>query len=137
MSFSSSDLYSISVIVIGYNVQKYIERCLISVFNQKYDEYEVIFVNDGSTDKTSQIVKNVDNKNIPFRIIDKENGGIISARKAGVRVAQGNYIVFVDGDDSIRPNMLFDFVESIKEYGNNFDIVVADYLKRDLEKNGY
>ncbi len=131
MSFNSSDIYSISVVVIGYNIEKYIERCLLSIFDQTYNNYEVIFVNDGSTDSTSNIAKNIDNNNnVPFYVIDKENGGIISARKRGVNVASGNYILFVDGDDSIEKDILESYINEIRNNKvEDYDIVVSDFYE--------
>lgn len=133
MGFDSTDIYSISVVVIGYNIEKYIDRCLKSIFNQSYENYEVIFVNDGSTDSTLMIANSFLNKGLEYKIINKENGGIISARKKGVQAAKGNYVLFVDGDDSVRPNLLYGFVEYISN-NDPYDIIVSDYYEENQNK---
>ena len=126
-----NDKIFFSIIVIGYNIEKYLERCLDSVFSQSYLNYEVVFVNDGSTDNTLALAKEYENSNIKYTIIDKKNGGIISARKAGLKAAKGDYIAFVDGDDSIKPDMLLSYANYIDEL-NLYDIVISDLIE---EKN--
>lgn len=120
-----------SIIIIGYNIEKYLNRCLKSVFGQTYDNFEVIFVNDGSVDNTIGVAKEFTVLKSNYIIIDKENGGIISARKAGLNVAKGDYIVFVDGDDSIKEDMLFSFAKYA--FGPvKYDIIISDLYE---EKN--
>ena len=96
----------VSVVVIGYNIEQYVGVCINSLLNQTYDNYEIIFVNDGSTDRTLEIVKNIAINNKILRIVDKSNGGIISARKEGIKAASGEYIIFVDGDDWANDSMI-------------------------------
>ena len=100
----------LSIIIPAYNVKDYINQCLDSIFNEMSPETEkqteVIVVNDGSTDGTSEILKNYQQKAIPLLVVDKVNGGVSSARNAGIRVANGKYIFFVDGDDYILPNVI-------------------------------
>ncbi len=120
-----------SIIVIGFNIEDFLERCLNSVFAQNYDDYEVIFVNDGSTDNTLNVAKKYIDKRI--KIVDKANGGIISARKAGLEIADGLYIAFVDGDDSIKSDALSSYAKYISE-SNDFDIVISDlYEEKDKD----
>lgn len=88
----------VSIIIPCYNVEKYIEDTLLSVINQSYKNIEIIVINDGSTDKTLEILKRFsDNKNI--KIIDKKNEGVSKARNIGIQEANGELITFLDGDD--------------------------------------
>lgn len=95
----------ISIIVPVYNVEEYLENCINSILNQTFKDFELILVNDGSTDNSLKICKyykNIDNR---IGIINKENGGLSSARNAGLDIAKGEYIGFVDSDDYIHPQM--------------------------------
>lgn len=87
----------ISVIIPIYNVEPYLQRCLDSIYRNTYKNLEIICVNDGSTDNSLEILKSQQDKRII--IIDKKNGGVSSARNAGLKVATGEYIAFVDPDD--------------------------------------
>ncbi len=95
----------ISVIVPVYNVEKYLERCINSIANQTYKDIEIILVNDGSTDGSLEICRKYAAADNRIQVIDKPNGGLSSARNAGIAVAKGEYIGFVDSDDYIRPDM--------------------------------
>ena len=89
----------ISVIVPVYNVEKYIKRCIDSIINQKYTNLEIILVDDGSPDNCGKICDEYAKKDNRIKVIHKENGGVSSARNAGLEVANGKYITFVDADD--------------------------------------
>lgn len=102
----------ISVIIPVYNVQDYLKVCLDSVCGQTYKNIEIIVVDDGSTDESNKICRTYQGKDNRIRLIEKENGGLVSARKAGIREAKGRYIAFVDADDWIDA----DFVEKIVPY---------------------
>ena len=91
----------VSVIIPCYNVEKYLARCLDSVINQTFHSMEILCVNDGSTDGTLEILKEYEAKDKRIRIIDKANGGLSSARNAGVAEAKGFFINFIDSDDWI------------------------------------
>ena len=95
----------LSVIIPVYNTEAYLKRCLDSVLGQTYKNIEVICVNDGSTDNSLQILKDYEKKDKRVLVIDKENGGVVSARKAGIKAASGEYCTYVDSDDWIEPNM--------------------------------
>lgn len=90
-----------SVIVPIYNVSKYLPQCIESIISQNYDDYELILVNDGSTDDSLSICRNYANMDSHIVVVNKENGGLTSARKAGLEVAKGDYIACVDGDDYV------------------------------------
>lgn len=96
----------VSVIIAAYNIEKYIERCLKSILNQTLSDVQIIVVNDGSKDNTLEVIKAVINDDKRVLIIDKENSGTIEARKSGFNSAQGEYILFVDGDDWLEKDAL-------------------------------
>lgn len=93
----------VSVIIPIYNVEKYLIRCIDSVVSQSYANLEIILVNDGSTDSSLEVCLQCAKKDSRIRILNKENGGLSSARNAGLDVCNGEYIMFVDSDDWI-PN---------------------------------
>lgn len=104
----------VSIIVPVYNVEAYIEECLESIINQTYQQLEIIVVDDGSTDKSNELVKTyLSDKRIRF--IEQENKGLSGARNSGLKVATGKYVLFVDSDDYIRVNMLTELVSRIEE----------------------
>lgn len=96
---------SISVIIPVYNVEKYLERCLDSVLNQSFHDIEVICVDDGSTDSSSEILDRYAVKDTRIRVIHQENRGIAAARNVGLDAATGRYISFLDSDDAQLPNL--------------------------------
>lgn len=110
----------ISVIVPCYNIEKYIENTVKSILAQTYTNLEVILVNDGSTDDTLPILVHLKSTDTRIRVIDKENGGVTSARLRGVKEAAGEIIAFVDGDDELEPDMYERLVKNLTE--NNADI---------------
>lgn len=89
----------ISVIIPVYNVEKYLERCLDSVIANSYENLEIICINDGSTDNSYKILQEYAEKDARICLISKKNGGVSSARNAGLKVSTGEYITFVDSDD--------------------------------------
>jgi glycosyltransferase involved in cell wall biosynthesis len=108
----------ISIIIPVFNVEKYIEKCLESVFKQdvKDSEYEVIIVNDGTLDNSMEIVENFTNEYKNIKIINQNNQGLSSARNAGMKIAQGDYIWFVDSDDWIEENCLQEIIRLLTIY---------------------
>lgn len=108
----------VTLIIPMYNAQKYIIKCLESVVNQTYSDYEVIIVNDGSTDESQKLVSDFIEKNSlsNFFLINKENGGVSSARNTAIDRASGEWIMFLDSDDWIEPNLLSDMIEYDKKY---------------------
>ena len=95
-----------SVIVPVYNVEQYLGQCLESLQAQNYGDYEVICVNDGSTDSSRDILAEWEARLPQMRVIDRENGGLSAARNTGLEAATGDYVVFVDSDDWVEPNFL-------------------------------
>ena len=119
----------ISVIIPVYNVEKYIRQCLESVINQTYKNLEIIIVNDGTKDNSIKIVEEYlsDGR---IKVINKENGGISSARNKGIKEATGEYIHFLDSDDWIKVNLYEELIKNIKDE----DIVIFNHAEFDNDK---
>lgn len=112
----------ISIIIPIYNVEKYLSRCLESVINQTLLDIEIICVNDGTKDNSIDIVKMYMQQDDRIRLIEKKNGGLASARNAGMKVATGDIIVFLDSDDYIALNACERIYE--EKLNKNADILV-------------
>lgn len=106
----------ISIIIPAYNIAPFIARCLESLLCQTYQSLEIIVVNDGSNDDTGAIIDTYVKKDSRIIAIHKENGGVSSARMAGINVATGNYIGFVDGDDYVEPEMFERLLKNVEIY---------------------
>ena len=96
----------ISVIVPIYNVEQYLENCINSILNQTYRNLEVILVDDGSPDNCGKICDRYSDKDPRIKVIHKLNGGLSDARNKGIDTAEGEYLTFVDSDDTILPEMI-------------------------------
>lgn len=112
----------VSIIVPIYNVQKYLAKCLDTVINQTLKEIEIICVNDGSTDSSGKILEDFAKKDSRIIIINKKNGGLSSARNAGMKIAKGEYIGFVDSDDWIEETMFEKLYNNAKKYDSQMSI---------------
>lgn len=115
----------ISVIVPVYNVEEYLKQCLDSILEQTFSNYEVILINDGSTDSSGLICQEYAEKDSRIRYFEKENGGLSDARNYGIEQAQGEYLTFVDSDDfldKMHLNVLYTALVS-----NNVDISIVNY----------
>jgi glycosyltransferases involved in cell wall biogenesis len=106
----------ISVIIPVYNAEKYVEATVESVLSQNHDNFEVILVDDGSTDNSAVICDSLSAKYDRIRVIHKANGGVSSARNAGIEAASGKYITFIDADDKAGENMLSDLIEEAERH---------------------
>lgn len=128
-------LYSdlISIIVPIYNGEQYLPYCLESILKQKYHNFEVILVNDGSIDSSEAICRQYVNRDDRFRYVQKEHGGASSARNYGLELVKGEYVTFIDADDWVEENYLELLYQSLKE--NNADISVSTYKKFDVDTN--
>ena len=105
----------VSVLVPVYNVEKYLTQCLDSIIGQTLKDIEIICVNDGSTDSSLEILKEYENKDRRIKIVDKKNGGLPSARNAGLDAATGEYVSFIDSDDYIQPDMMATLYENARK----------------------
>ena len=117
----------ISVIVPIYNVSAYLEACVESIRNQTYKDLEIILVDDGSTDGSYDICERFKDRDSRIQVIHKENSGAAGARKAGMSVASGRYIAFVDGDDWIEPDMFERMYQTMSE--QDADIVMCGWYE--------
>ena len=130
----------ISVIIPVYNVEKYLRRCIESVLCQTYRNLEVLLINDGSQDNSINICEEFQKKDQRIKIIQKENGGVSSARNMGLRALSGNYVTFIDSDDYIKETYLETLITNMIE--KNVDVVACGYYwekKKESffqEKNG-
>lgn len=122
----------ISIIVPVYNIEEYLPRCIESILKQTYTNLELILVDDGSTDRSGEICDNYAKLDTRVRVHHKENGGSSSARNAGILLAKGQYIGFVDSDDYIEADMYKRMVEAAKENGFNIIQVARD----EIDDNG-
>ena len=106
----------ISVIVPIYNVESYLDKCISSILTQTYRYLQIILVDDGSTDSSGSICDAYAQRDERIMVIHKENGGLVSARKAGIRAAVGEYVGYVDGDDWIENDMYEHLVRNMNAY---------------------
>lgn len=116
----------ISVIIPVYKVEQYLSNCLESLINQTYSNLEIIVVDDGSPDACPQICDDYMKKDSRIKVIHKENGGLSDARNAGIKIATGKYIGFVDSDDYIHPKFYEILYKNIMEY--DADISVCNFV---------
>lgn len=112
----------ISVVIPVYNVEKYFERCVDSVIGQTYKNLEIILVDDGSTDNSGKLCDGIADSDHRIKVIHKENGGLSSARNAGLKNVSGDYITFIDSDDWIEPDTYAYMVDII----NRYHVEIAD-----------
>ncbi|MDU6293561.1 MAG: glycosyltransferase family 2 protein, partial [Streptococcus mitis] len=115
----------ISVIVPVYNVEPFIASCLDSLSKQNYQNFEVLLVNDGSTDNSGVICREYSDRDSRFHYFEKENGGLSDARNFGIERSKGDYITFVDSDDWVTEEYLSILIETLKE--QHSEIVVSTY----------
>lgn len=116
----------ISVIIPVYNVANYLEKCVNSIIRQDYKNLQIILVDDGSTDNSGNICDNLSKKDDRIIVITKPNGGLSSARNAGMKIANGEYISFIDSDDFIN-TQTYSLAMSIFEKNSDVDLVEWDY----------
>jgi len=117
----------ISIIVPIYNAQKTIERCIDSILNQDFSDFELILIDDGSKDNSGKICDTYAGKDQRVRVIHKENSGVSVSRNLALREAKGEYLQFLDADDWITPNATRLLVESMET--NDCDMVIADFYR--------
>ncbi len=117
----------ISVIVPIYKVEKYLDRCINSIINQTYHNLEILLVDDGSPDNSGKICDEYAQKDKRIKVIHKQNGGLSDARNAALKIAQGDYIGFVDSDDYIKEDM-FETLFRLSEE-NNAEISIVSYYE--------
>ena len=115
----------LSIVIPVYNVEDYLPRCLDSILSQKFSAFEVILVDDGSKDSSSEICDEYSAKDSRFRTLHKKNGGVSAARNSGLHLAKGEYVMFVDSDDALAPDSLSKMFEMTDN--GTVDLVVGGF----------
>ncbi len=119
---------AISIIIPVYNVEPYLARCLNSVLSQSFTDFEILLIDDGSTDASGKICDEYASRDERIRVFHKENGGVSSARNVGLKEAKGEWIYFVDADDEVLPDGLQALVDGIRD---DVDVVMGGLEKCD------
>ena len=123
------DNYKVSVIVPVYNAEEYIGATLDSIINQDFNSYEVIVIDDGSTDSSPEIInEKLVKSTVDYKIIRQENSGVSSARNRGIEEAIGEYLVFIDADDYVTGNHLSEL------YNGETDFSMVQFIKKENDK---
>ena len=122
----------ISVIIPAYNAERYLDKCILSLQHQTYKNLELIIVNDGSTDHTGDVAQKYVNRDDRIRNHYKDNGGLSSARNAGIKMASGDYIFFLDSDDWLDEDYFKKCVDEIEK--NPVDILFTSYIREYKDK---
>ena len=126
----------ISVIIPAYNAEKYLEQCVKSVQSQKYDNIEIVIVNDGSTDRTAEIIERLKEKDSRIRTLHKrKNEGIGAARNSALELVTGQYVLFLDSDDWIDPNHISDLYDLLVR--TDSDVSIANFTRYIESENRY
>jgi glycosyltransferase involved in cell wall biosynthesis len=124
----------ISIIVPVYNAEKYISDCITSILNQTYSYFELLLIDDGSTDMSGKICDDFNYKDNRIKVIHKENGGVSSARNIGIEASSGDYIIFIDSDDSINKNMVDELVSALDKYEVETIVHTIGYKRNEKSK---
>ncbi len=122
-----------SIIVPIYNVEKYLKQCLDSILSQTYPDFELILVNDGSTDSCGKICEEYCAKDNRIVLINQENCGLLAARRVGIKVATGDYIIHVDSDDYVKNILLERLYDEISK--TECDLLLYSFSQVDIEGN--
>ena len=125
----------ISVIVPVYNIEKYLPRCIDSILNQTYKNWEAIFINDGSTDNSLKILEEYKKRDKRIKIIDKKNAGSGAARNDGIENSKGEYIAFLDSDDWYEKNFLEKLYNNLIENNSDVSMCNPKMTYDNIEKN--
>lgn len=128
-------MVQVSIVVPVYNVEKYLNRCVESLVNQTLKDIEIILVDDGSPDNCPAMCDEWASKDTRIKVVHKKNGGLSSARNAGLRIANGKYVGFVDSDDDVELNMYKRLYETANKH--NVDFIMSDYIRIDSNNNQY
>lgn len=126
----------ISIIISVYNVEKYLDECLKSIFNQTYKDMEVIIINDGSTDNSLTIINKYRKKYSNIVYIEQENKGLSDARNLGLSIAKGDYILYIDSDDYIDSQMLEFMIQKLETDKSDMVIIGHNEFYDDMASKG-
>ena len=117
--------FLVSIVVPIYNSEKYIGRCINSIINQSYRNLEIILINDGSKDNSLNICKKFAKQDKRIILLNQNNNGVSAARNAGIDIAKGEYISFIDADDSVEKNYIYELVKNSNN--GQADVVICGY----------
>lgn len=117
----------VSIIVPIYNSEAFLDKLIQSTINQTYKNIEIILVNDGSTDLSKEICDKYTFIDSRIKTIHKDNGGLVSSRKTGLKMATGDYILYIDGDDWIELDLIENYIEAVLKY--NADVVISSHME--------
>ena len=126
-------MVKLSVVVPIYNVEDYLAKCLDSIMNQTFSDFECIMVNDGTKDNSDKIALEYQNKDRRFRLLNKANGGLSDARNAGMEIAKGKYIYFADSDDFLELDLFEKCIDKLE--ATDSDMVIFDVYQYYLKTN--
>jgi glycosyltransferase involved in cell wall biosynthesis len=116
----------VSIIIPIYNSEAFLDKCIKSAINQSYKNIEVILINDGSTDLSGRICDDYALNDNRIKVIHKNNGGLVSSRKTGLKVSTGEYVLYIDGDDWIESNLIEYYIDQVIKF--NADIVISSHI---------
>ena len=122
----------ISVIVPVYNVEAYLERCVESILHQTYTNFELILINDGSTDSSGQICDHLANQYENIKVYHIENAGVSNARNMGIQLATGSWVTFIDSDDFVTQDYLATLASAVEELNVGFVIAPLHHIKNGI-----
>lgn len=128
-------LINITFVIAAYNTEQYIESCIDSILQQKLKNIEIIVVNDGSSDRTSEIVRKYEEQYDNIRLIDQKNSGVSAARNVGLNLARGEYVCFVDSDDFFTEGSAVKMLQLCKD--NDLDVIRGQYKILDDDTSVY
>lgn len=126
-------MVKLSVVVPIYNVEDYLAKCLDSIMNQTFSDFECIMVNDGTKDNSDKIALEYQNKDSRFKLLNKANGGLSDARNAGMEIAKGKYIYFADSDDFLELDLFEKCIAKLE--ATDSDMVIFDVYQYYLKTN--
>ena len=122
---------ALSIIVPIYNLENDLPKCIDSILRQTYQDFELILVDDGSTDQSASICRKYEEENLRIRFFHKDNGGVSSARNLGLDKAHGYYISFVDGDDLIEPDLYERLIDDLQRSGADMSCCQLDRINKE------
>lgn len=134
IGFVYKKLNMFSIIIPVYNKENYIQKTILSIINQTYNDYEIIIINDGSTDYSLEIIEKFNFINADYKIINQENAGVSTARNNGVKIAKHDYIAFLDADDWWEPTFLEKMHDLITKYPDA-SLYASSYYKVKRQNN--
>ena len=121
-------MVEISVILPVYNSEDYLKECLDSLINQTFDDFEVLCINDGSSDNSLAILREYEKTDSRITVIDQENQGVAKTRNNGLSLVKGNYVYFMDGDDELDKNAFKKLHDNLASNGSDFCIMKVIFV---------